>query len=123
LPAIAVDPATSGASAHIALLYYFYPQADCTPATCQLSVGFTSSTDGGATWTSQQLAGPFKNTWLPLRSAGYFAGDYFSVSFVNGQAVPVFAVARKSTCELGDITSCNVWTASATISITREAAK
>jgi hypothetical protein len=121
LPAIAVDPATSGATAHIAVLYYFYPEADCTPATCELSVGFTSSTDGGATWTSQQLAGPFKNTWFPLRPAGYFAGDYFSVSFVNGQAVPVFAAAAEGTCELGDLTSCNVWTASATISIVRDA--
>jgi hypothetical protein len=115
LPAIAVDPTTSGSSAHIAVVYYFYPDADCTVATCDLSVGFTSSIDGGATWSSQQLAGPFKNTWFPLTSSGYMVGDYFSVSFVDGKAVPVFIFGTKGTCELGDVTSCNVWTASATI--------
>lgn len=61
LPAIAVDPATSGSSAHLAVVYYFYPDADCNRATCDLYVGLASSTDGGAAWTSQTLAGPFKN--------------------------------------------------------------
>jgi hypothetical protein len=120
LPAIAVDRETSGSSAHIGVVHYFYPHADCTVATCELSVGFTSSTDSGATWSSQQLAGPFKNTWLPLRGDGYFVGDYISMSFVDGQAIPVFTVATKGKCELGDITSCNVWTASATIPVAPE---
>jgi hypothetical protein len=115
VPAIAIDPNTSGVSTRIAILYYFYPQADCTVQSCQLSVGFTSSTDGGATWSTEELAGPFKNTWFPLRGDGYFAGDYFSVSFVDGKAVPVFTVAAEGDCELGDVTSCNVWMASATI--------
>ena len=117
LPAIGVDPTTAAASAHLGLLYHFYPQADCTVATCELSVGFGSSTDAGAAWTFQQLAGPFKTTWLPLRRDGYFAGDYVSVSFAGGNAVPVFTAASEGECELGDITSCNVWTASATIPI------
>jgi hypothetical protein len=116
LPAIAVDPTTSGESANIAILYYFYPMADCTVETCELSVGFVWSTDGGSTWTTPlQLAGPFKNTWLPLRRDGYFAGDYFGVSFVDGKAIPVFTVATEGTCELGELTSCNTWEASATI--------
>jgi hypothetical protein len=115
IPSIAVDPTTSGSSAHIAIVYYFYPEADCRVATCELSVGFTSSTDGGTTWTDQQLAGPFKNRWLPLTDSGYMVGDYIGVSFVDGSAVPVFAVAAKGACELGNVTSCNEWTASATI--------
>jgi hypothetical protein len=115
LPAIAVDPSTSGSSAHVAIVYYFYPDADCSPSTCELSVGFVSSTDGGSTWTPQQLAGPFKTKWLPLTESGYMVGDYISVSFVGGQASPVFTIGTEGTCELGDITSCNVWTASATI--------
>jgi hypothetical protein len=115
LPAIAVDPTTSGTSAHLAVAYYFYPHADCTVATCELSVGFVSSTDGGATWTSHQLAGPFMNTWLPLRGDGYFVGDYFSVSFVHGKAVPVIIMATEGDCQLGEVASCNVWEASATI--------
>jgi hypothetical protein len=117
LPSVAVDPTTSGYSAHLAIAYYFYPDAGCTVATCELSVGLTSSTDGGATWTSQQLAGPFKNTWLPLTDSGYMVGDYVGISFVQGQAVPVFAVAAKGTCQLGDVTSCNESMASATISL------
>ena len=115
LPAIAVDPATSGSLAHLAIVYYFYPDADCNRSTCELSVGFVSSADGGSKWTSQQLAGPFKTTWFPLTYSGYMVGDYISVSFVDGNAIPVFTVATEGTCELGDNTSCNVWTASATI--------
>ena len=66
---------------------------------------------------SQQLAGPFKTTWLPLTYSGYMVGDYISVSFLNGHAVPVFTVATEGKCKLGDITSCNVWTASAMIPV------
>jgi hypothetical protein len=117
LPGIAVDPATSGSSAHIAVVYYFYPDANCSVATCELSVGFASSVDGGSTWDVQQLAGPFNNTWLPLTDTGYMVGDYMGVSFVGGDAVPVFAAAAEGTCEVGDVTSCNVWTASATIPV------
>jgi hypothetical protein len=121
LPTLAVDPTTSGSSAHIGVLYYFYPQHDCRVRTCQLSIGFISSTNGGSTWTSPlQLAGPFKNTWLPYKDGGtpgYFVGDYFGLSFVHGKAIAVFTVARKGTCELGDITSCNTWEASATITV------
>jgi hypothetical protein len=114
-PAIAVDPTTSGASAHIAVVYYFYPNAECTVATCELNVGFVSSTDGGATWASQQLAGPFRTSWFPLTPSGYMAADYVGMSFVDGNAIPVFPVATEGACELGDPMSCNVWTVSATI--------
>ena len=115
LPALAIDPATSGDSAHIAIVYYFYPQQRCDETTCDLSVGFVSSVDGGSTWSVQQLAGPFKNTWFPLTTIGYMVGDYVGISFVDGKAIPVFIVGSKGTCELGNVTSCNVWTASATI--------
>jgi hypothetical protein len=120
LPTLAIDSTTSGSSAHIGVLYYFYPQ-HCDVKTCQLSVGFISSIDGGSTWTEPiQLAGPFKNTWLPYKDGGtpgYFVGDYFGLSFVDGKAIPVFTVASEGTCKLGDITSCNTWEASATIPV------
>ena len=51
-PGPGVDPATSGSGAHLALTYYFYPNAACTPATCELDVGFISSPDGGAHWSA-----------------------------------------------------------------------
>ena len=44
-------------------------------------------------------------------------GDYIEISFVDGKAIPVFIVESEAECELGDLTSCNVWTASATISL------
>jgi hypothetical protein len=115
LPALAVDPQNSGATAHIAIIYYYYAQQRCDPSTCGLSVGFTSSADGGSSWAVQQVAGPFKNTWFPLTTSGYMVGDYIGISFVEGKAIPVFIVGSESECELGDVTSCNVWTASATI--------
>ena len=118
LPAVAVDPTTSGPSAHLGVVYYFYPDVDCNRSTCELSVGFASSIDGGTTWISQQLAGPFQTTWFPLTSfPGYMVGDYISVSFMDGKAIPVFAVGTEGACELGDITSCNEWIASATIPV------
>lgn len=95
IPGLAVDATTSGSSAHLALAYYFYSQGVCTPATCQLNVGFTSSADGGKTWTAPQtLAGPMDVGWLPTTNQGLMVGDYISTSYVNGKAHPVFAVAR-----------------------------
>jgi hypothetical protein len=113
-PAIAVDPRTSGASAHIAVVYYFYPEAGCDVPTCALSVGLVSTTDGGSTWHAQRLAGPFNNAWFPPGDEGYRTGDYISASFVNGNIVSVFTVAGSGTCTLGAST-CSTWIASATV--------
>jgi hypothetical protein len=95
LPGLAVDPATSGGPARLALTYYFYPDASCTETTCQLFVGFVSSADGGATWTAPQtLAGPVSLTSLAETSLGRMVGDYISTSFVaGGDALLVFALA------------------------------
>jgi BNR repeat-like domain len=94
LPGLGVDRSTSGSSARLGLVYYYYPNFDCTTATCRLDAGFSSSLDGGATWTpGTRLAGPMRNTWLPLTSQGYMVGDYFSTSFLGGRSYPAFAVA------------------------------
>lgn len=95
IPGIGVDPATSGNTAHITIVYYYYPNARCTTSTCQLDVGFTTSTDGGATWTAgAQIAGPMKVGWLPVSDNGPMVADYIGVSYVNGNPFGVFAVAR-----------------------------
>ncbi len=93
-PGIGVDKTTSGKSARLALAYYYFSDASCSTDTCQLFVGFISSTNGGATLsTAEQLAGPMKLSWLPL-AFGHFAGDYISTSFVpDDEAFAVFAVA------------------------------
>jgi hypothetical protein len=94
IPGLAVDSSTSGSSAHLAVTFYYYPNANCTTATCQLNVGFSTSSDGGATWTSNtQLAGPMTLTWLPNTSQGFMVGDYISTSFVGSPAFPAFEVA------------------------------
>ena len=98
LPGLGVDNTTSGGSAHLALIFYFYPNANCTASTCQLDTGFSTSADGGATWTSSaQVAGPMTISWLPNTSQGRMVGDYFSTSFVGGPAYPAFAVASAPT--------------------------
>lgn len=95
IPGIGVDPATAGASAHITIVYYYYPNAKCTASTCQLSVGFTTSTDGGTTWTAgTKIAGPMNVGWLPVSDNGPMVADYIGVSYVNGNPFGVFAVAR-----------------------------
>src|SRR5258707_6891613 len=93
LQGIGIDPNTSGATAHLTVVYYYYPISNCSNS-CQLYVGFTTSQDGGATWTAgQQLAGPMKLTWLPLSDNGYMVADYIGVSYNNGNPFGVFAVA------------------------------
>lgn len=95
VPGLAVDRATAGASARLSLTYYYYPAASCTSATCQLNVGFVSSSDGGASWgPSQQLAGPMGVTSLAATSQGYMVGDYISTSYIGTSATSIFAVAN-----------------------------
>ncbi|MGM9490751.1 exo-alpha-sialidase [Ideonella sp. YS5] len=95
IPGLAVDRTTSGDSARLALTYYFYPDANCSLSTCQLSVGFVSSIDGGAHWSAPQtLAGPMALSDLANTSQGLMVGDYISTSFSGDNAVPVYAVAR-----------------------------
>jgi hypothetical protein len=96
IPGLGVDKATSGSTAHLALTYYYYPVASCTASNCQLDVGFISSTDGGASWSSaSQLAGPMNLSWLPSTTQGVMVGDYISTSYTSdGKAHPVFAVAN-----------------------------
>ena len=96
IPGIGVDKSTSGSTAHVAVTYYYFTNASCT-SNCQLNVGYISSTNGGATWsTSQHLAGPMQLSWLASTNQGSMVGDYISTSIAsNGNAYPVFAVAKK----------------------------
>ena len=94
IPGLAVDKSTSGATGHLGLTYYFYPTASCSQSTCQLDVGFISSTTGGATWGAPtMLAGPMTVTWLANTTQGLMVGDYISTSFSGGLAHGVFMVA------------------------------
>lgn len=94
IPGIAVDPATSGSTAHLGLTFYFYTNTSCTASTCKLGVGFISSKDGGATWSKPlKIAGPMNLSWLANTTQGRMVGDYISTSYVNGKAFGIFAKA------------------------------
>jgi uncharacterized protein YmfQ (DUF2313 family) len=96
LAGIGADPATSGSGAHLGLVYYYYPTSACG-SSCQLSVGYTASNDGGANWSQPSTlnASPMDPTWFPLATGGRMAGDYFPVAFLgNGNAVTVAAIAK-----------------------------
>ena len=91
IPGLAVDPNTGGGSAHLALTYYYFPAGSS-----DLSVGFSSSLDGGATWTpGRRIAGPMHQQWVANTNQGYMVGDYISTSFTgDGKAHPVFSLAK-----------------------------
>jgi hypothetical protein len=99
IPGLAVDRSTSGNSTRLALGYYYYPVAACSSATCELTVGFVSSLDGGTTWTQpRKVAGPINLAWIASTNQGVMVGDYMSTSFAGGPlAFPVFAVAKAKT--------------------------
>jgi hypothetical protein len=87
-PGIAIVRSSSGSTAKIALTYNFFPKANCGTV-CNLSVGYVSSTDGGATWTAARtLAKGVNPSWLPSTTSGQMAGDYMTASYdVKAHAV------------------------------------
>lgn len=92
IPGIGVDPNTSGSTTHLGLTYYFFPVSNCSTSTCKLAVGFTSSSDGGKTWSrALKIGGPMRVTWIASTDQGNMVGDYISTSYVNGKGFGVFA--------------------------------
>jgi hypothetical protein len=92
IPGLAVDPASSGSTARLALTYYFFPTANCGGA-CRLTVGYVSSPDAGAHWSAPtQLAGPMALSEIANTSQGPMVGDYISTSFAGSRVATVFAV-------------------------------
>ena len=91
-PGLAADPARPG---RLALVYAWYSTAACKTGVCTLGIGFTTSSDGGSTWTVPQRldAQPFLTTWTPRAEGGRMVGDYFSTSYAADRVVPVFALA------------------------------
>ncbi|MDP9260927.1 MAG: glycoside hydrolase [Actinomycetota bacterium] len=102
IPGLAVDRTTSGAATHLALTYYFYPDATCSGG-CQLDVGYVSSPDGGAHWSNPTpLAGPMTLGQIAQTSQGPMVGDYISTSFSGGNAATVIAVGKAPTAAAFD---------------------
>ena len=102
LPALAVDPATSGAHARLALLYHSMgPSRTCDPGygCFQVDVKLTTSVNGGAAWTQPRLlnAFPILPAWMADTSLGRMLGDYVSVSWTGGRPIPVWSLASAPT--------------------------
>jgi len=96
IPGIGVDVRSTNRETRLGLTYYFYPNAACTAATCQLEVGFVSSTNGGASWTTPHvLSDPMQLAWLARTNQGVMVGDYVSTSILPGtnRALPAFVLA------------------------------
>lgn len=92
-PGLSVQAGTSGSAAHIGLMYNFFPKASCG-SSCNLSAGYISSTNGGATWTAPRvLAKGMNPNWLPSTTSGQMAGDYNTSSFPGARSHSVFATA------------------------------
>ncbi len=95
LPGLAVDSTTGGSTAHLALVYHFYPETNCTATDCNLSVGFITSQDGGNSWTTPTtLVSGMLLSSLPTTTSGVMVGDYFATVFSGGRAFPVFTLAN-----------------------------
>jgi hypothetical protein len=82
IPGIGVDKSSSGTTTHVSVTYYYFPNVNCSEATCDLFAGSISSTNGGTTWSAQvTLRGPMKVDWFPNTTQGRTLGDYISTSF------------------------------------------
>ena len=94
IPGLAVNKATSGASAQLGLTYYFYPKGST-----QLGVGFLSSANAGSTWTSPQIiVTGMSSTWAATTSQGRMVGDYISSSYGSDNlARGIFGAANAPT--------------------------
>ena len=99
IPGLAVDKSTSGSTGHLVLSFYYYPVSSCNSSTCKLDIGYSSSTNGGSSWTATtNITGPMTLSWLANTTQGRMVGDYISTSFNgSGVAFPVFADASAPT--------------------------
>ena len=94
---LAIEPGTFGTTAHIGLVYYYYPVSNCGN-NCSLFVGFIQSSNGGGRWSpAQTLGGPMSLTWLPDTFSGRMVADYAALGFGGSKAFPIFALAQAPT--------------------------
>jgi hypothetical protein len=97
VPALAVDPATSGATARLAVTAYAVSKAqgcvDCEVVDAYL----VTSANGGRTWRAplRLNVDSMSPHWLAATSLGPMLGDYVSTSYVGGRPLPVLALAAE----------------------------
>jgi hypothetical protein len=110
IPALAVDPSTSGGSAHLALFYYSYPIASCAFVTgapldntqgaqCAPTFDFVSSTDGGGSWSAPQTLASMPSLAVtprtgPIGTTGNGSPDLGQ--YTSGAVIPFGPLAGKA---------------------------
>jgi hypothetical protein len=97
VPALAVDPATAGARARLAVSAYSVTQPQGCRECVRVAAWLVESPDGGRTWrTPVRLnAEPIPLAWVANTGLGRMLGDYVSTSFVAGRPVPVLSLAAE----------------------------
>jgi hypothetical protein len=96
LPDLAVDPASRGARARLALTYYRLNNADCTETNCLLDVFVVTSRTAGARWAKPRRVNPraMRLTWISQTNSGRMVGDYTGTVFSGKRVVSVHVQAR-----------------------------
>lgn len=90
IPGIGADTNSTG---RVGLAYYSYARAACA-ASCALSLAYTSSPDGGKTWTAPVSAGnSMPVSWLASTTEGFMVADYVTTVFAQGIAVSIYTQA------------------------------
>ena len=93
LPAIGVQPGTSGSRAKLAIYYYYYPTNSCDVKTCRLDVGYASSVNGGKTWSAPvQVGGSTLLSRIVPTTGGLMVGDYIGTAVASGRAFALVAI-------------------------------
>jgi hypothetical protein len=97
LPGFGADRNSYAPNVGLAMVYYYYPVANCSASTCQLTAGFITSQDGGASWSDPvDVGGPMSLSWIANTNQGRMVGDYFSTVYTDdGVPHPVFGSATQ----------------------------
>jgi hypothetical protein len=90
-PAVAV-----GSRGRVAVSYFDFRQDTSDPAVLLTSLWRVVSADGGATWTEQQVSGPFDILQAPRAGTAPFLGDYQGLAASGAQFISFFARAGDS---------------------------
>lgn len=87
VPGIAADPSAPG---RLAVVRYSLDAANT------IGAEYTTSRDGGATWTKAQRLNTRATSplWLAQAEGGRFLGDYVGATFAGGRFVTVFVLAQ-----------------------------
>jgi hypothetical protein len=96
LPALAVDPASSGRNTRLALLYHsLVPSSTCNPGCFEIDAKLTISRNGGESWTGPLRLNSLsmQPNWMADTSLGRMLGDYVSVSWSRGRPIAVYSLA------------------------------